>query len=457
MRYIPHTPEDIARMLRVIGVSSVEELFHVIPADQRFTGDLPLPAALSEGELLRHLQGLGASNKPAGPGNLVFAGAGLHPHAVPVAVDHLSMRSEFYTAYTPYQPEVSQGTLLAIFEYQTMVCELFGMEFSNASMYDGATATTEAVLMARRLKQRRPRTLLCGGLHPEHADTCRTYLAGLGSIEDQLTTVPLSAEGGTDVAALEAALGDDVAAVVVQSPNFFGQLQDLGPICEAAHAAGALVIAVCTEPLALALMTSPGEAGADIAVGEGIGLAGPPNLGGPGLGMLCSRGKKAMRAMPGRLVGQTTDSEGRPGFVLTLSTREQHIRREKATSNICTNHGLMALRLAIHLSLLGKGGFTRLARLNLAKARFAREQLSALAAYSLRHDGPAFSEICLRVPGGNATAVVRAAAAKGVVPGVALGRFSPELDDTLLVSVNESHTRQDIETLARTLAKIGQE
>ena len=445
-------------MLRVIGVSSVEELFQVIPKDQRFDGDLPLPAPLSEGELLRHLQELGAANRPAGPNNLVFAGAGLHPHMVPVAVDHLSFRSEFYTAYTPYQPEVSQGTLLAIFEYQTMVCELFGMEFSNASMYDGATATTEAILMARRLKKKRPRTLLCGGVHPEHAETCRTYLAGLGDVDEQLTLVPLTDGGATDLAALEQALGDDVAAVVVQSPNFVGQLQDLGPVCELAHAAGALVIAVCTEPLALALTRSPGEAGADIAVGEGIGLAGPPNLGGPGLGMLCSRGKKAMRAMPGRLVGQTTDSEGRPGFVLTLSTREQHIRREKATSNICTNHGLMALRFAIHLSLLGKSGLQRLARINLAKTRYARERLANLAAYSLRHDGPSFSEICLRVnSGNNATLVVRAAAAKGVVPGVALGRFYPEMADTLLVSINETHSKQDIDKLAQTLAMIGQE
>ncbi len=444
-------------MLRVIGVSSVEELFSVIPEDQRFTGDLPLPAPLSEGELMRHLQELGANNRPAGPGNLVFAGAGVHPHAVPVTVDHLSLRSEFYTAYTPYQPEVSQGTLLAIFEYQTMVCELFGMEFSNASMYDGATATIEAILMARRLTKKRRRAVLCGGLHPEHAATCRTYLAGLGPLDEQLTTVPLTELGGTDLDALEAALDSDVAAVVVQSPNFLGQLQDLGPVCELAHAAGALVVAVCTEPLAMALTRSPGEAGADIAVGEGIGLAGPPSLGGPGLGMLAARGKKAMRAMPGRLVGQTVDSEGRPGFVLTLSTREQHIRREKATSNICTNHGLMALRFAIHLSLLGKGGFQRLARINLAKARYTRERLSSLAAYSVRHDGPAFNEICLRVRGGNATAIVRAAAAKGVVPGVSLGRFSTELADTLLVSVNESHTKQDIETLALTLAKVGQE
>ncbi len=455
MRYIPHTPDDITRMLRVIGVSSVDELFQVVPEALRFQGDLPLPEPLCESELLQHMAELGGRNRhgSAGAGNLIFAGAGLHPHAVPRVVDHLAGRSEFYTAYTPYQPEVSQGTLLAIFEYQTMVCELLGMEFSNASMYDGATATVEAMLMARRLK-RRDRVLVSGGLHPEHLEVCRTYLAGLGPVDEQLASLPLTPDGYTDLDALTAALDKSVAAVVVQSPNFFGLLEELEPVCEAAHAVGALVVAVCTEPLALALARSPGEAGADIAVGEGGGLSGPPNLGGPGLGMLAARGKKARRAIPGRLVGQTVDGQGRPGFVLTLSTREQHIRREKATSNICTNHGLMALRFAIHLSLLGKGGYVELARLNLAKAQYAKELLAALNGYELRHAGPTFNEFCLTVAGGDAEAVVRAAAAQGVVPGVALGRFSPSLKDALLVSVNEGHRKDDIHRLADLLAEV---
>jgi len=320
-------------------------------------------------------------------------------------------------------------------------------------MYDGATAAVEAMLMARRLT-RRDRVLVSGGVHPEYLEVARTYMAGLGPLEDQLTSLPLTPEGRTDLAALDAALGKDVAAVVVQSPNFFGLLEDLAPVCEAAHAHKALVIAVCAEPLSLALARAPGAAGADIAVGEGIGLAGPPNLGGPGVGMLAASGKKARRAIPGRLVGQTRDLDGKPGFVLTLSTREQHIRREKATSNICTNHGLMALRFAIHLSLLGKGGFDGLARLNLAKAEYAKQRLAALDGFALRFPGHTFNEFCLDVPGGDAAAVVSAAAARGLVPGVALGRFAPELNGALLVSINEGHRKEEIDDLARILAEV---
>ena len=458
MRYIPHTQADIDRMLKVVGVESVDALFDVIPQDLRFSGELDLPSPLCEADLLQHMQQLGSLNQPQSreSGMLVFAGAGVHPHSIPVAVDQLSGRSEFYTAYTPYQPELSQGTLLAIFEFQTMVAEVLGMELANASMYDGASATAEAILMARRLKRKRERAVLAGSLHPDYARTCETYMAGIGG-ERPLRTVGFDAGGGVDLQALGEALDDSVAAVVVQTPNFFGVLEDLGPICEAAHAAGALVVAVTTEPLALALAQPPGAAGADIAVGEGIGLAGPPNLGGPGLGLLATRGKKALRAMPGRLVGQTVDADGRPGFVLTLSTREQHIRREKATSNICTNHGLMALRLTIHLALLGKTGFVQLARLNMAKAAFARQRLGAIAGYELRFDAPCFNEFALRVPGGDAAAVVQRASARGVVPGVALGEQLQGMQDTLLVAINETHRREDIERLASELERIGAE
>ncbi len=454
MRYIPHTPQDIERMLRVIGAPSVEALFDVIPEQLRFEDPLDLPPPLCEADLLSHLQQLGGQNQPHSRGSmLVFAGAGIHPHAIPCAVDQLSGRSEFYTAYTPYQPELSQGTLTAIFEFQTMVAELLGMETANASMYDGASATAEGILMARRLKRKRDRAVLAGSLHPDYVSTCETYLSGLG-VDQPLRSVGINERGGVDLDALGEALDDSVAAVVVQTPSFLGVLEDLQPICDAAHAAGALVVAVTTEPLAFALAQPPGAAGADIAVGEGIGLCGPPNLGGPGLGLFAATGKKAPRTMPGRLVGQTVDVDGNPGFVLTLSTREQHIRREKATSNICTNHGLMALRFTIHLALLGKTGLVELARLNLAKAAFARDLLAGLDGYSPRFDAPFFNEIALRVPGGDAEAVVQRAASRGVVPGVALGRFDADLRDTLLVSVTELHRREDIERLARELEVI---
>jgi len=456
MRYIPHTPEDVQRMLRVIGAQSVDDLFAVIPKGQRLRGALPLPGPLSETELMDHLRELGAVNQPQSRDRdmLVFAGAGCHPHAIPAAVSTLAGRSEFYTAYTPYQPELSQGTLLSIFEFQTMVCELLGMEVANASMYDGASGAAEAILMARRLTRRR-KAVVAASLHPAYRRTCATYLAGMEDPGEAIVSVPWTSAGTLDLEALQRALDKDTAAVVVQSPSFLGVIEDLGPVCEAAHAAGALVVAVCTEPLALALLKPPGESGADIAVAEGIGLAGPPSMGGPGVGLFAVQGKKAVRAMPGRIVGQTTDSTGRPGFVLTLATREQHIRREKATSNICTNHGLMALRFTIHLALLGRTGFVELARANLAKAAFARQLLCGLDGVEPAFGGPFFNELALRVPGGDADALVARAVTRNVVPGVALGRFYPELRDTLLVSVNETHREGDIRRLAKSFKTIG--
>ena len=458
MRYIPHTPQDIETMLRAVGAPTVEALFDIIPEALRFEGELDLSPPLAEADLLQHLLQLGCLNQPQdrGSGMLVFAGAGVSTHAIPSAVDQLASRSEFYTAYTPYQPELSQGTLTAIFEFQTMVAELLGMETANASMYDGATATAEGILMARRLSRRRDRAVLAGSVHPEYARTCETYLSGLG-VDQPLRTVGVDHAGGVDLAALDRALDDSVAAVVVQTPSFLGVVQDLQPICQVAHAAGALVVAVTTEPLVFALTRPPGAAGADMAVGEAIGLCGPPNMGGPGLGLFAARGKKAMRTMPGRLVGQTVDQDGKPGFVLTLSTREQHIRREKATSNICTNHGLMALRFTIHMALLGKTGLVELARLNMAKAAFARDLLTSFDGFSARFDAPMFNEFALRVPGGDAQALVERAAVRGVVPGVAMGRFSEDLRDTLLVSVTEMHRREDLERLAHELEAAAEE
>ncbi|MCK5799854.1 MAG: aminomethyl-transferring glycine dehydrogenase subunit GcvPA, partial [Deltaproteobacteria bacterium] len=332
MRYLPHTQDDVERMLRVIGVDTISDLFDVIPEAARAQG-LDLPPALSEPELLDALQSLGAQNRPASrqSGRLVFLGGGVNHHHIPAAVDALSLRGEFATAYTPYQPELAQGTLMGIFEFQTMVSELLGTEFANASMYDGASATAEAMLMARRLT-RRSKTLILGGLHPEYREVCQTYAAGLADDDNPIEIIPCDASGHTDLAALAAALTDDVAGVIAQTPNFFGIVEDLEPIAEIAHGAGSLLVGVNAETVALGLLRPPSDMGADIVAGDGGGLCTFPSLGGPGVGLLGANGKKALRAMPGRLVGETVDHEGRPGYVLTLATREQHIRRGKATS-----------------------------------------------------------------------------------------------------------------------------
>lgn len=452
MRDLPHTDSQIAAMLAAIGAPSVDALFDVIPDAARFRGRLELPAPLSEPELRRELQQLGRRNCVSGrdDGPLPFIAAGLPRHGIPATVDGLAARGEFATAYTPYQAELSQGTLTAIFEFQTIVCELFGTDYANASMYDGASATAEALLMARRLTGR-PRALLAAGLHPEYAATCRSYLSGLGD-EVTLEQLPASAQGGTDRDALQARLGDDVACVVVQTPSFLGVIEDLAPLTAAAHAHGALAVAVCAEPLALGLLQAPGRAGADIVVGEGLGLAGPPACGGPGVGLFGASGAKALRQLPGRLVGETVDVHGRAGYVLTLSTREQHIRRAKATSNICTNHGLIALRFTIHLALLGPQGLRQLARLNLSKAVYAQRAITALPGFSARFAAPFFNEFAVRVPGGDAAALVAQTSREhGLVPGVALGRFDANERGTLLVGVNELHQRADLDRLVAAL------
>ncbi len=404
MRYIPHTDADVERMLRTVGASSVAELFAgLIPDAVRLKRPLDLPPALDEPTLRMHLHELAernAASRPVAPSGatLAFLGAGLHPHAIPAAVDMLLQRSEFYTSYTPYQPELAQGTLQAVFEFQTIVSELTGLEVANASMYDGATACTEAVLMARRVTGR-DRALFLGGKHPEYLEVARTYLAALPGRADVVPRDPKT--GATDPAALRDALGPDVACVVAQNPNFYGVVMDLEPIVEAAHAAGAMVIVVTTDPVFYAAGRSPGEVGADIAVAEGIGLALGSSLGGPGVGLFATRAAH-VRQMPGRLVGETVDRDGRRGYVLTLSTRQQHIRREKATSNICTNQGLVALAFTIHLSLLGKVGLARLARLVYSKTMYLRDQVARLAGKGivpLTPDAPIFNVVCLRVPG----------------------------------------------------------
>jgi glycine dehydrogenase subunit 1 len=452
VRYLPQTDADVARMLSAVGFPSVDALFAaLIPDAVRLRRPLDLPPALDEPTLKVHLHELAARNAapaPLAPGSggpLAFLGAGLHPHAIPAAVDMLLQRSEFYTSYTPYQPEVAQGTLQAIFEFQTMVAELTGLDIANASMYDGATACAEAVLMARRLTGR-TRTVFMGGKHPEYLEVARTYLAALPGTVDVLPRDPRT--GATDLAAVVAALGDDVACLVVQNPNFYGTVLDVRPLAEAAHEVGALCVVVTTDPVFYAVGKPPGEAGADIAVAEGIGLALGASLGGPGVGLFAARAAH-VRQMPGRLCGETVDKDGRRGYVLTLSTREQHIRREKATSNICTNQGLVALAFTIHLSLLGKTGLAQLARLVYSKTAYLRDRLQARLAYP---QAPTFGELCLRV--GDADRVVARALERGVIPGVPLGRFSAKEKDLLLVGVSELHRKEDLDRLVTVLEEV---
>jgi glycine dehydrogenase subunit 1 len=452
-------------MLRVVGKPSVASLFEHIP--ERLRARRPLDITpLDEGSLLAHLGELGARSRPAVGATsrdgaaLSFLGAGVTPHTIPSAVDALLMRSEWYTSYTPYQPEISQGTLQAIFEFQTLVCELFGLGVANASMYDGASAAAEAVLMARRVTGKR-RAIVAGALHPHYEQTIATYLAGEEEgRHDAEAVVGWNGDGRTALELLDERLArtEDVACVVVQTPNFFGVVEDLQPIADRAHARGALLVVVTTEPVAFGLLKSPGALGADIAVGDGLGLAIPPTCGGPGVGLFAAR-EEHMRQLPGRLVGETVDKDGRRGYVLTLATREQHIRREKATSNICTNQGLIALAFTIHMCLLGRRGLAEMARLNLAKAEYAKQKLSSLPGYALAFRGPTFNELALRARGGDAGRTVAELAERGVLAGVAATApgmmTSDALNDVLLVAVTERHSRADIDRLAQALDEVG--
>jgi glycine dehydrogenase subunit 1 len=383
---------------------------------------------------------------------LSFLGAGIYEHHVPPAVDQLLLRSEFYTAYTPYQPEVAQGTLQTIFEFQTIVSELFGLPVANASMYDGASATAEAVLMARRLTKR-ARVLLSAGVHPEYAETVRTYVQGLPGGASYIETIPLAKDGTADVETLRAQLAKEpVACVVVGYPNVFGGVGDLRPLADVVHAAGALLVTVTTEPHALALVESPGAAGADIAVGEGQPLGLPPQNGGPGCGLFsCRDGRDYLMQIPGRLCGETVDKTGERGYVLTLSTREQHIRRDKATSNICTNHGLCALAVTIRMCLLGKGGFVAVAKQCLAKTDYLKKAVLAKGGWELPYAAKTFNEVVLRRKDGPVAPVLARLAEQGILGGLDLGRWKSEWSKDLLVAVTERHSRGDIDRFVAAL------
>jgi glycine dehydrogenase subunit 1 len=450
MRYLPLSDTDRAAMLGVIGAPSVEALFADVPAAALLDGPVEgLPAHASELAVERHMARLAGRNMAAGSVPF-FLGAGAYRHHVPASVDHLIQRGEFLTAYTPYQPEIAQGTLQVLFEFQTQVARLYGCDVANASMYDGSTACWEAIGMARRVTKR-AKALLSSGLHPHYVAVADTMAKFTG---DTLVHQPPRLEAATDLADLIAAIDRDTSCVVVQYPDILGRIADLTPLAEAAHAAGALLVAVVTEPLALGAIKSPGEMGADIVVGEGQSIGVGLQFGGPYLGLFACR-EKLVRQMPGRLCGETVDAEGKRGFVLTLSTREQHIRREKATSNICTNSGLCALAFSIHMTLLGEKGLRDLAALNHARAVQAAERLATVPGVSVLNDS-FFNEFTLILPQ-NARDVVRALADRQILGGVSLGRLypdAPELANGLLVTVTETVTDEDIAALVAGLKEV---
>ncbi|MEO1040005.1 MAG: aminomethyl-transferring glycine dehydrogenase subunit GcvPA [Pseudomonadota bacterium] len=444
MRYLPLTPADRAVMLNTIGAPSIDALFEDVPEAARLNGPVDLPRRATELEVERAFAAMAKKNIAASDAPF-FVGAGAYKHHVPATVDHLIQRSEFLTSYTPYQPEISQGTLQTLFEFQTQVALLTGTDVANASMYDGSTACAEAVLMAARITKRK-KAVLSGNLHPHYAAATHT-LAKYMDIET-VSNVPVP--GGLDDIA--ASIDDGTACVVVQNPDVFGQVHDLTPIAEAAHARGALLIAVFTEAVSLGLVAAPGEMGADIIVGEGQSFGVGLQFGGPYVGLFACRGdRNFIRNMPGRLAGETVDADGRRGYVLTLSTREQHIRRDKATSNICTNSGLMALAWTIHVTLLGEAGLRKLARLNHERASELADRMSALDGVELETSA-FFNEITVRLPR-PAAEVVDALAARGVLAGVPASRLYPKagLDDRLILAATETNTDADIDALATAL------
>lgn len=435
MRYLPNTEDDRTAMLARVGVNSIDELFADIPAGKRLNGLLDLPTTKSEIEVERILGRMASRNVAAGTVPF-FVGAGAYRHHVPASVDHLIQRSEFLTSYTPYQPEIAQGTLQYLFEFQTQVANLTGMEVANASMYDGSTATAEAVLMAQRLTKRR-KAILSGGLHPHYRSVVETISRMAGDTVDPLPADPMGTE------AILAAIDNDTSCVVVQSPSFYGHLVDLKPIAEKAHSVGALLVAVFTEVVALGAIEPPGAQGADIVVGEGQSIGNPLTFGGPYVGLFATR-QKFVRQMPGRLCGETVDAEGKRGFVLTLSTREQHIRRDKATSNICTNSGLCSLAFTIHMTLLGEAGLKKLAALNHANAVMLADALGTVPGVKVLNDS-FFNEFTIRVPG-DATHIVEKLALSGVLGGVPVSRLEhdrPELADLIVVAATEINTDDD--------------
>jgi len=449
MSYLFNTPEDRQQMLDAIGAASIDELFACVPPEMRLARPLDLPPAMGELELTRHMAALAAKNRSAD--DLVcFLGGGSYDHFVPAVVDALASRGEIFTSYTPYQPEVSQGNLQAMFEYQSMVCQLTGMDVSNASLYDGGSAAVEAVLMCSSATRREGKVVVPASVHPEYRQILATYLTSLGM---ELVTVETPV-GVVDVAALAKAVDSQTACVLIQHPNFFGCIEHVEAIAKIAHDAGALLVQAF-DPVSLGLLKRPGDLGADIAVAEGQSLGTPMLFGGPYLGIMACR-EQFVRRLPGRIAGQTVDRRGRRCWVLTLQTREQHIRRDKATSNICTNQGLIAVRAAIYLATLGPQGLRETAQQCLQKSRYALDRITKGERFEAAFTQPTFKEFVVRDREDRVEELLSEACAQGILAGVPLGRWYPDLHDAFLVAVTEKRTRSEIDSWASVLTSGGQ-
>ncbi len=446
MSYIALSRKDRKEMMSKLGISSVDELFQTIPGDIRLKRELSVPSALTEIELIHRFEKIAQHNTYTD--FLSFLGAGAYPHVIPFAVDYLSSRGEFVSPYTPYQPEVSQGTLQVIFEFQTLICQLTGMDIANASLYDGASGAAEAVLMAHRLKGK-PKILIPQTLHPQYQRVIRTYVKNLGIEIDEIA---YAETGEVNIQDLKDKLDDRTSAVLVQSPNFLGVIEDVGKISDLAHSVESLAVVVVAEAASMGILEAPGRLGADIVTGEGQSFGIPLSFGGPYLGfMSCS--KEYIRQFPGRIAGETKDIDGKRGFVLTLSTREQHIRRERATSNICTNQALCALRATIFLETLGKEGLRELAGQNIQKAHYALERLTRINGIQSKFSGGVFNEFVLEFSG-DLSKIEKVLKEKGIVAGVSLGEFFPGLENCLLVCVTELHTKEEIDHLAACMEEV---
>lgn len=450
MPYHFNTPEDTQQMLQSIGADSVDELFESIPETLRLQRPLDLPAAMGELELSQHMQGLAEKNLHH-QNSVCFLGGGSYDHFIPAVVDSLASRGEFYTSYTPYQPEVSQGNLQCMFEYQTLICQLTGMDVSNASLYDGGSAVTEAALMALSLTRGKNQVVISDAVHPEYRQILSTYLSNLDA---ELVTVP-SENGQTSAASLAASVNDRTACVIVQHPNFFGCPEDLANLSQVTHDQDAFMIA-SVDPLSLGVLRRPGDLGADIVVAEGQSLGNPMYYGGPYLGIMACR-ESFLRRMPGRIAGQTLDHRGNTCWVLTMQTREQHIRRDKATSNICTNQGLFALRASIYLSLLGPAGLREVGELCLRKTHYAAEQLTQQERFTKAFDAPHFKEFVVRDERGEVADLLSEAESQGFLAGVPLGTWYPDMQDCFLIAVTEQRTKSQIDRLVNILANANVE
>jgi glycine dehydrogenase subunit 1 len=448
LRYVQNTPDDVSEMLKTIGAKSIDDLFSSVPSDLLAPPDFPFPARLSDPELLAHMRAMAGRNVSLGQ-RPSFLGAGAYRHFIPPVVDALQARGEFLTAYTPYQPEASQGSLQAFFEFQSMVCELTGLDIANASLYDGATALVEALVMVHAVKGgERKKLLVSRGIHPEYRRTLRTYYANLPV---EIEEVPLGEDGRTPVDEVRRRAAD-AAGFAFQSPSFHGTIEDSRALAEAAHAAGASAVEVF-DPHGVTILAPPGETGVDVACAEGQPLGNYPNFGGPFLGLLAAR-NEFLRRIPGRIVGQTKDLDGKVGYVLTLQTREQHIRRERATSNICTNVGLIALRATFYLAALGKEGMRDVARICLERAHYAAEKIQQIPGYRLRYPKtPFYKEFAVRCPR-PAAEVNRELAKRGITGGFDVGRSDPDATDTMLIAVTEMNPKEEIDQLVAALKEI---